>query len=1018
MPAIAEKIYARLLKDPDLDIPHGSTREEFARKEADARERQHRNNAEALSLVKGEEVESTLGNVDDKMSADFHKMHKNWDIYNALPPASKDIIDKLANPDPKVHQSPLLFQDDSTKKSRMKLIKHFFEEAKKHLLTPKADGGVGLDNLEATSEMKEALANVFTDYENNILKNDTHMQKILAYDKNNPPKLHDEWKHDLIKTLNPDTKVTKLSQDSKPKSSKPESSELPSDPDIDAALEASEGKLTAAQKDAAKKKELQQNINDAQKAHEDHYGKLTGGKPDNLDTEGFNREDVPYHVQTVGGKSHKLASVYGLVDANGMLNKKGHGLINYAKANGLSATGSFQPKAIQYTKDKKYVLNEKSIQGLVDFYEDSTGKKVVWGDEDGIKDAPIPQGLQTAPSKADLPKSEQEAFEETIMEQAEQDKKAKEQEQATTDDEAGPTETEQLEEGQGDKTQQLINQADDAGLLDYIHEVVEGHGDDNPYHTKEDTINELKEKKDLQKYLGKMHNKHKVDKQKVEEAKDKKVAQEKALEEKQKLQEEKLKTKEMKDEAKALPVLEESDGPDHYAMEIAAHLGKYKDYMNASQKKKLGNTLNSLFDEEKTPFKDAKKGPKTADKDLINSHIEDVGYENLGSDDHYEAIWHHNAHQENINEHHDKLHSDEGASSKKGAFENDDHHAHATFDKDGEYSGSMTSNHDEKGKVKHTIHQKFEGGHDGIHHLNHPLNDKQKENFSQYKEAMANGDNQAASEAKQDLIDSGIPKQAFNSEGGGGDDKYPDPEVAKKKLAEGYVFNEATRHWILKENLEGAQGGMGAHDAEIHSSTSKNEAGQAFALNADGTPHEGNFVVSQAGVHKLGDNPTTGTTQAPKIMGGMTAGQTKANTLGHAIFNSGTAKKHAKGGVTKLKGALHPKGSLGDTFSGATGGILHGTGLEHSKNLGINKPGYKEPKAQKKADIIDATKTIGKYSALGYSPQVAKFMGTVGKRLASKIKSLGGSDTDVKKSLDELHKFLDDESIIYYGDKK
>ena len=52
MPAIAEKIYANLMKDPDLDIPNGLTREDVARTEAEQRERQYLNNEMALSLVK------------------------------------------------------------------------------------------------------------------------------------------------------------------------------------------------------------------------------------------------------------------------------------------------------------------------------------------------------------------------------------------------------------------------------------------------------------------------------------------------------------------------------------------------------------------------------------------------------------------------------------------------------------------------------------------------------------------------------------------------------------------------------------------------------------------------------------------------------------------------------------------------------------------------------------------------------------------------------------------------------
>jgi len=379
--------------------------------------------------------------------------------------------------------------------------------------------------------------------------------------------------------------------------------------------------------------------------------------------------------------------------------------------------------------------------------------------------------------------------------------------------------------------------------------------------------------------------------------------------------------------------------------------------------------------------------------------MNDVGYENLGSDDHLDSIDYFASQQEEVEAQYDKLHSDEGMESKKAAFESKDHNAHTNFDDDGNPTGGHTTKvHDGEGKVTDFADNssKFDSGHDGIHHLNHDLNDKQKEDFNQYKEAMKAGDTEAAEVYKKDLIDSGIPKQAFDGEGSGGfDDKYPDPEVAKKKLAEGYVFNEATRHWILRENLEGAQGGMGAHDAEVHSSSSTNEKGQPFALNPDGTPHEGNFMVSSGGVHKLGDSHDA----TPSKSSGMTMGQTKSNALGHAFSNSSFGKNHQAGSVTKLKGALHPKGSASAVFSGKSGGLLHGTGLEHAKNSGLTSQSYKTAQTKKQASkaksqaevksaAVDASKQIGKYSALGYSPQVAKFLGKVGKNLAAKVKKI------------------------------
>ncbi len=972
MPAIAEKIYANLMKDPDLDIPNGLTREDVARTEAEQRERQYLNNEMALSLVK-EELEKNIGNIMDlKGEPDYKLLPEHNLIYDNLSPEAQQHIDALHT----ASKDPDTYGDDLSD-----LLQNIFNGLQSHY--HKEHGGQGLEHGGKGSDKKilDSLTKQWDDTHTHVLKNDDYMKKLMSYD--NTPNQSEI--HDLIKQINPDTKITK------PKSSQGESKK---------------GVGT-----------LQQDIDAAQKAHEEHYGKLTGGKPDDLDTENFNREDVPYHVQTaggtVGGKAYQLALNYGLVDINGMLNKKGHGLINYAKANGLKATGSFQPKAIQYTKNKKYVLNEKSIQGLVDFYEDSTGKKVVWGDEDGIKDAPIPQGLQTAPSKADLPESEQKAFEEIVTEQAEQDKKAKQQEQAD------PKKVQELKDilpggkkktptvGAGDK-EKLLAQADDAGLIDYIHEVVEGHGDDNPYHTKGDTISKLQEMKNLKEYLGKMHNKQKVGKQKEQEIADKEAVKQETLKEKEELKAKMQEQKEMQDEAKVMPEHSEGEDVNLHAEEMLAHVKKYEKYLSGAQKKEMAKKINNLFDKKKAPK--SFKG-QAADKKEVDKAIKDIGgISNVGNDDHMKQIEFDKAHKQDIEEHHGKLHSEEGAASKQAAFETGDHHTTTNFDKDGNVTGHSTSSHNAEGKTtagKSSDEGYSSGGHDGIHHLNHPMNPAQEETFNQYKEAMKTGDTEAADVYKQDLIDSGIAESSFETEEKSG---YPDPEVAKKKLAEGYVFNEETRHWILRENLEGAQGGMGAHDAEIHSSSSTNEAGQAFALNPDGTSHKGNFMVSHAGVHKLGDDHATNVSNVPK-MGGMNMNQTKANTLGNSIANSSYGKLHKPGGVTKLKGALHEKGSMGALFSGGSGGLLHGSGIEHSKNIGHKKPAYAKSQQKKKAETIDAAKVIGKYAALGYSPQVAKFMGKVGKNLTNKIKQIKqakapSGDTEIKKSLDEFSEFI------------
>ena len=990
MPAIAEKIYANLMKDPDLDIPEGLTREEFARKEADARERQHRNNAEALSLFK-EEIESTINSYKMKQDAKkFYQHGLNADIYNSLPLEAQEKIDKVYKASGEIDTNKL-----------GSLIGKFFQNAKNIL---QSETNVDFGNFEATDEIKNVLNDIYTNIlDEPIFKDDNQMKMYTDYNNVKVPEAQNVIA-DLIKEVHPESKI-----------------EPPPMPKAQDPTPENEPKQT-----------LQDTTTpDAPQSVDDLLADGVAPKPKNLDTASFKREDVPYSTFVIGGKAHQLASQYGLTDSDGTFNGKGHALINYAKKNGLKTTKSFSPKEIKYTKDKKYVLNEKSVQEIVNFYEKESGNKI----SNFTDEVAVPKGLKGGLTLAELKANPDlvEGLETSEIEDAEKiqsatalsdgqtveeklkaiNAKAKaDAEAGATGDEDEPTETEQLEEEQDiesfeagagqsevdDKTQKLIDQAEESGLLDYIHEVVEGHGEDNPYHTKEDTINELKEKKDLQKYLGKMHNKQKVTKeaeevkqQKTEEAQ---AAKEEAEAAKQRAAEEKMKIKEMKDEAKAVPEFDDAENMNHYAMNLVHHLSKYKDYMSAKEKKALAQTLESTFKYKTTPVKG-----KVADKDLINNHIDDVGYENLGSDDHLDSIDYFASHQEEVEAQYDKLHSDEGMESKKAAFESKDHNAHTNFDDDGNPTGGHTTKvHDGEGKVTDFADNssKFDSGHDGIHHLNHDLNDEQKETFNDYKDAMKAGDTAMAQAAKKQLIDSGIPKQAFGGEGSGGfDDKYPDPEVAKKKLAEGYVFNEATRHWILRENLEGAQGGMGAHDAEVHSSSSTNEKGQPFALNPDGTPHEGNFMVSSGGVHKLGDSHDA----TPSKSSGMTMGQTKSNALGHAFSNSSFGKNHQAGSVTKLKGALHPKGSASAVFSGKSGGLLHGTGLEHAKNSGLTSQSYKTAQTKKQASkaksqaevksaAVDASKQIGKYSALGYSPQVAKFLGKVGKNLAAKVKKI------------------------------
>ena len=71
----------------------------------------------------------------------------------------------------------------------------------------------------------------------------------------------------------------------------------------------------------------------------------------------------------------------------------------------------------------------------------------------------------------------------------------------------------------------VLRQAEDSGLIDHIHEQIEGHGKDNPFHTKEDTEKAIRAKyktpEKIKEYLGKQHGKFETFKAKAEQQKEK-----------------------------------------------------------------------------------------------------------------------------------------------------------------------------------------------------------------------------------------------------------------------------------------------------------------------------------------------------------------------------------------------------------------------------------------------------------------------------------------------------------------
>ena len=149
----------------------------------------------------------------------------------------------------------------------------------------------------------------------------------------------------------------------------------------------------------------------------------------------------------------------------------------------------------------------------------------------------------------------------------------------------------------------------------------------------------------------------------------------------------------------------------------------------------------------------------------------------------------------------------------------------------------------------------------------------------------------------------------------------PDPEVARRKMAEGYIWHEETRSWIMRDNMKGIQGMHGAKDATmIHGSSAhgaaEGGAAKPFALNEDGnSPSDNHFVVSQAGVHKVG-------APSAKPPGASSHQHTTGASLGHAL-------KDTKVGAN---GAVHMPGALGQ------GGALANSGLATAGNHITQQP--------------------------------------------------------------------------------
>jgi hypothetical protein len=171
----------------------------------------------------------------------------------------------------------------------------------------------------------------------------------------------------------------------------------------------------------------------------------------------------------------------------------------------------------------------------------------------GFDDVSDEEFKEMTAKKPELTEEQQKIWEKNTKEREEREEKAKAESEKTESEKVEPekvepekTESEKKKTplppiGEGldtPKIEALIDQAEEIGLLDHIHEEIEGHGKENPFHKKEDTVNAIKAKYDteakLKEYLGKQHGKFQTFKTKQAETKQKEEAKQQKLEDKAK----------------------------------------------------------------------------------------------------------------------------------------------------------------------------------------------------------------------------------------------------------------------------------------------------------------------------------------------------------------------------------------------------------------------------------------------------------------------------------------------------
>ena len=301
-----------------------------------------------------------------------------------------------------------------------------------------------------------------------------------------------------------------------------------------------------------------------------------------------------------------------------------------------------------------------------------------------------------------------------------------------------------------------------------------------------------------------------------------------------------------------------------HARELMAHHKKYGKDMAPETKKALMKALHEAKEH-------------GADFEAIEKEMTELG-DDFGSPEHIKEANQQAAQRAEFHQNHKNLISGTDSAAVQARDEALSHGKHdkfTDFDEDGNPI-KEEGEEEEPSAVKH--------------HVLHSLTPIQQKHVDEMKKAKAAGDEEGYKKAVKALEDSGIPLKDIEPSG---DDVPktgpPDPEVAKKKQAEGYVWHEETRSWILKETLQELKGIHTGGASGLVGGAYTGAAGLAphpFAANEDGTASTQNYLHNSDG-HLLGvgDGKHTGS-------GNVSSSKLLQDSVAHKLGQSGHLDAH------------------------------------------------------------------------------------------------------------------------------